>query len=162
MPNIESAKKRMRQTARKTEVNRARRSRIRTFIKKIDLTKFNDDYYFAIDPIDGTKNYIKKNENFCTMVSLIFKKRPIACFIYYPLINKYLSSFEYFFQKRLPNHYAHEMLYRNPVYTPGLRSRISLAKAPRLKDCWPEHQHEFIRIWKFRVEKWSYGEKVKF
>ena len=37
MPNIESAKKRMRQAARKTEVNRARRSRIRTFIKKIDL-----------------------------------------------------------------------------------------------------------------------------
>ena len=36
MPNIESAKKRMRQTARKTEVNRARKSRIRTFIKKID------------------------------------------------------------------------------------------------------------------------------
>jgi len=37
MPNIESAKKRMRQAARKTEVNRARKSRIRTFIKKIDL-----------------------------------------------------------------------------------------------------------------------------
>jgi len=37
MPNIESAKKRMRQAARKTEVNRARKSRIRTFIKRIDL-----------------------------------------------------------------------------------------------------------------------------
>ena len=36
MPNIQSAKKRVRQTARKTEVNRARRSRIRTFIKKVD------------------------------------------------------------------------------------------------------------------------------
>ncbi|MEK9684919.1 MAG: 30S ribosomal protein S20 [Rhodospirillaceae bacterium] len=37
MPNIQSAKKRMRQTVSKTEINRARRSRIRTFIKKIDL-----------------------------------------------------------------------------------------------------------------------------
>ncbi len=37
MPNIQSAKKRVRQTARKTDVNRARRSRIRTFIKKVDL-----------------------------------------------------------------------------------------------------------------------------
>jgi len=36
MPNIQSAKKRVRQTARKTEVNKARRSRIRTFIKKVD------------------------------------------------------------------------------------------------------------------------------
>jgi len=37
MPNIQSAKKRVRQTARKTDVDRARRSRIRTFIKKVDL-----------------------------------------------------------------------------------------------------------------------------
>ena len=37
MPNIESAKKRMRQAARKTEVHWARKSRIRTFIKRIDL-----------------------------------------------------------------------------------------------------------------------------
>ncbi len=72
-----------------------------TFIENIDLMSFNDDYYFAIDPIDGTKNYIKKNENFCTMVSLIFKKKPIACFIYYPLIKKYLSSFENFETKLL-------------------------------------------------------------
>ncbi len=43
MPNIVSAKKRMRQTARKTEVNRARRSRIRTFIKKIDLAVQSGD-----------------------------------------------------------------------------------------------------------------------
>ncbi|MEC8621514.1 MAG: 30S ribosomal protein S20 [Pseudomonadota bacterium] len=43
MPNIMSAKKRMRQTARKTEVNRARRSRIRTFIKKIDLAVQSGD-----------------------------------------------------------------------------------------------------------------------
>ena len=43
MPNIVSAKKRMRQTARKTEVNRARRSRIRTFIKKVDLAVQSGD-----------------------------------------------------------------------------------------------------------------------
>ena len=43
MPNIASAKKRMRQTARKTEVNRARKSRIRTFIKKIDFAVQSGD-----------------------------------------------------------------------------------------------------------------------
>jgi small subunit ribosomal protein S20 len=36
MPNIASAKKRVRQTARRTEVNRARVSRIRTFVKKVE------------------------------------------------------------------------------------------------------------------------------
>ena len=72
-----------------------------TFQKKIDMSIIGDDYYFTIDPIDGTKNYIKKNENFCTMVSLIFKKKPTACFIYYPLIKKYISSFKNFDSKIL-------------------------------------------------------------
>ncbi|MFM2128542.1 MAG: ribosomal protein [Pseudomonadota bacterium] len=36
MANIRSAKKRIRQTARKTDVNRARTSRIRTFVKKVE------------------------------------------------------------------------------------------------------------------------------
>jgi small subunit ribosomal protein S20 len=36
MPNIKSAKKRMRQTKRRTEINRARMSRVRTFVKKVE------------------------------------------------------------------------------------------------------------------------------
>ena len=65
------------------------------------MSIIDDDYYFTIDPIDGTKNYINKNENFCTMVSLIYRKKPIACFIYYPRQRKYISSFENFGSKIL-------------------------------------------------------------
>ena len=36
MANIKSAKKRIRRTARQTEVNRQRRSRLRSFIKKVE------------------------------------------------------------------------------------------------------------------------------
>ena len=36
MANTPSAKKRVRQLLRKTEVNKARRSRIRTFVKKVE------------------------------------------------------------------------------------------------------------------------------
>ncbi len=36
MPNIQSAKKRMRRTERRTEINRARVSRVRTYIKKVE------------------------------------------------------------------------------------------------------------------------------
>ncbi len=36
MANITSAKQRIRETARRTEINRNRRSRIRTFIKKVE------------------------------------------------------------------------------------------------------------------------------
>ncbi len=37
MANHKSAEKRIRQTKRRTEVNRARVSRIRTFVKKVEL-----------------------------------------------------------------------------------------------------------------------------
>ena len=46
-----------------------------SFQKNIDFSIIDDGYYFTIDPIDGTKNYINKNKNFCSMVSLIFKKK---------------------------------------------------------------------------------------
>jgi len=36
MANHKSAEKRIRQTERRTEVNRSRRSRIRTFVKKVE------------------------------------------------------------------------------------------------------------------------------
>jgi len=36
MANSPQAKKRMRQAARRTDVNRARRSRVRTFIRKVE------------------------------------------------------------------------------------------------------------------------------
>lgn len=36
MAHHKSAKKRIRQTARRTEVNSARRSRVRTFVKKVE------------------------------------------------------------------------------------------------------------------------------
>ncbi len=72
-----------------------------SYQKNIDLSIMYDEYYITIDPIDGTKNYINQNQNFCSMVSFIFKKKPVASFIYYPLIKKYISSFESFGSKIL-------------------------------------------------------------
>ena len=43
MANHKSAKKRIRQTARRTDVNGARRSRIRTFIKKVEAAIASGD-----------------------------------------------------------------------------------------------------------------------
>jgi small subunit ribosomal protein S20 len=43
MANNKSAEKRIRQTERRTEVNRARVSRIRTFLKKVELAIASGD-----------------------------------------------------------------------------------------------------------------------
>ena len=43
MPNTTSAKKRVRRNDRRTEVNRARVSRIRTFVKRVETAIENND-----------------------------------------------------------------------------------------------------------------------
>lgn len=43
MPNIRSAKKRVRRNDRRTEVNGARRGRIRTFVKKVETAIASGD-----------------------------------------------------------------------------------------------------------------------
>ena len=63
MPNIKSAEKRMRQAARRTEANNARRSRVRTLSKKVEeliqAKKVAEaavvlaEYYQAIDKAVG-------------------------------------------------------------------------------------------------------------
>lgn len=49
MANHKSAEKRIRQTARRTEVNGARMSRIRTFVKKVEVAISSGDKSAAAD-----------------------------------------------------------------------------------------------------------------
>lgn len=47
----------------------------------------NLDYYWLIDPLDGTKDFIKKNGNFTINIALINKNNPILGVIYAPCLN---------------------------------------------------------------------------
>ncbi len=47
MANTPSAKKRVRQIERRTEVNKSRRSRIRTFVRKVEEAIESKDYKIA-------------------------------------------------------------------------------------------------------------------
>ena len=42
-------------------------------------------YSWTIDPLDGTKNFVKGNPNFCSMVALLWDGQPIECWIWQPL-----------------------------------------------------------------------------
>ena len=66
------------------------------FIKNNKKVSFDNNYYWTIDPIDGTKNYINSNKNFCSMISLIYKKISIASFIYFPIENDMIFAFKGF------------------------------------------------------------------
>ena len=52
--------------------------------------------FWVIDPIDGTKNYINGKNEFCSMISLVFKSIPIASFVYYPHKNLLVYAFKGF------------------------------------------------------------------
>ena len=45
-------------------------------------------YYWCIDPIDGTKEFIKKNGEFTVNIALIHKNTPVLGVVYAPAINE--------------------------------------------------------------------------
>lgn len=46
------------------------------------------EYYWCIDPIDGTKEFIKKNDEFTVNIALIHNNTPILGVVYAPAIDK--------------------------------------------------------------------------
>jgi small subunit ribosomal protein S20 len=51
MPNTRTAKKAMRQTRRRTEINKARKSRVRTFIRKVEEAIASGDQAAAAEAL---------------------------------------------------------------------------------------------------------------
>jgi 3'(2'), 5'-bisphosphate nucleotidase len=52
----------------------------------------NWDYYWCIDPIDGTKEFIKKNGEFTVNIALIEKDTPVAGIVYAPVLDEMYSA----------------------------------------------------------------------
>lgn len=49
--------------------------------------------FWLIDPLDGTKEFIAKNGEFCVCIALIYHSRPILGVIYAPLSTEIYSSY---------------------------------------------------------------------
>ena len=52
----------------------------------------NWEYYWCIDPIDGTKEFIKKNDEFTINIALIHKDTPVLGVVYAPAIHEMYSA----------------------------------------------------------------------
>lgn len=48
----------------------------------------NWEYYWCIDPIDGTKEFIKRNGEFTVNIALIYKHTPVLGVVYAPAIDE--------------------------------------------------------------------------
>ena len=47
----------------------------------------NWDYFWLIDPLDGTKEFVKRNGEFTINIALIHKKNPVLGVVYSPVLN---------------------------------------------------------------------------
>ena len=54
-----------------------------------------DGYSWTIDPLDGTKNFIRGKPAFCSMVALLWNGRPIECWIWQPLVKILFYASDY-------------------------------------------------------------------
>lgn len=56
--------------------------------KNIDYLNRKDwKYYWCIDPIDGTKEFINKNDEFTINIGLVYKCQPVLGVVYAPALN---------------------------------------------------------------------------
>ena len=47
---------------------------------------------WTVDPVDGTGNFVKGNDRFCSMVALLKHGRPVRSWIYVPLQERFYLS----------------------------------------------------------------------
>ncbi len=52
---------------------------------KDDLKRLGNDWCFIVDPLDGTKEFIKKNGEFTINIALAYKGKPVLGVIYIPV-----------------------------------------------------------------------------
>ncbi len=51
-----------------------------------------NEYVWVIDPLDGTRNFIKQKEEFCSMLALVKNGKTIAAWIYTPLKDEMIMA----------------------------------------------------------------------
>jgi len=63
MPQIKSAKKRLRQTERRSAVNRNRRSRVRTYVRKVEEAIASGDKSAAVEALRSAEPELMRGVN---------------------------------------------------------------------------------------------------
>lgn len=50
-----------------------------------DKSRLHKDWCWVVDPLDGTKGFVKRNGDFTVNISLVYQRRPVLGVIYIPL-----------------------------------------------------------------------------
>jgi 3'(2'), 5'-bisphosphate nucleotidase len=52
------------------------------------------EYYWCVDPLDGTKEFIKRNDDFVINIALIHRNKPVLGVVYVPVLNEFYWAIE--------------------------------------------------------------------
>ncbi|MDY0133197.1 MAG: 3'(2'),5'-bisphosphate nucleotidase CysQ [Desulforegulaceae bacterium] len=121
----------------------------------------NWDYYFLVDPLDGTKEFLKKNNEFTVNIALINKNKPIAGVVYLPVLKTLYFGYD-------KKSYKIENISENKDLKSNLKDFIKTAKvlSPKTKPkeytiiATRSHQNDELK--KFIKEKEKIHGKVNF
>jgi len=98
-----------------------------------DQSKIFGDYFFVVDPIDGTASFINGEEEFSINIALIYKQKPIFGLIYAPLFEGGKMIFND--EKNQVYHYHHELNREQIIIRPKLdNDLLSIISSRRLSD----------------------------
>ena len=64
-------------------------------MRRVSAIKFQTGYSWTIDPLDGTKNFVRGKPVFCSMVALLWNGQPIECWIWQPLVKILFYASDY-------------------------------------------------------------------
>ena len=59
-----------------------------------DMSRLDNDYCFIVDPLDGTKEFIKRNDQFTVNIALAYKRRAVMGVIYIPVTKELYYAME--------------------------------------------------------------------
>ena len=114
--------------------------------KEIDFeVRSQWDPLWILDPLDGTKEFISKNNEFCISLALVFNQKPIAGFIHAPVTSETWIA--------LSGKGAYKIVegkkIRLPAFTPSWAYRISISRSHynETEAAWIEKlkiQHEVV------------------
>ena len=119
----------------------------------------NWEYFWLIDPLDGTKEFIKKNGEFTVNIALIYKNIPILGVVYAPALNLlYYAQKDRGAYKQEENKYLQKL----PIYN---HSNNDILKIIVSKSHYNQETREFVNNLKKQyknIEFINIGSSLKF
>jgi 3'(2'), 5'-bisphosphate nucleotidase len=128
------------------------------------------EYFWLVDPLDGTKEFIKKNGEFTINIALIYQQRPVLGVIYIPVkdtfyfAQKEIGSYKLINKERLEKSTNQEELIKNSQRLPTHSKKKSFTVVSSRSHSSPETESYIKKLKKQHGEiaTVSAGSSLKF